>query len=496
MYKVTIINGKQETVIHHPAFNDLKVQTGQINHGINVAESFSFSILPDNPGYHLIRPLRTLVTVDHIQSGKREFEGRVLMPTESMDDQGKFMKSFLCEGELGYLNDSCQRHGEYRNMTIAAFFKVMVDRHNAEVAGDEVDKKFQVGQVTVTNSTDNVYRYLGYESTIDSIFDKLIDRLGGELRVRKQNGVRYLDYLSKIGVNKTTEIRLAKNLKSIEKEADPSEIITRLIPLGVSIESEDEGAVDASQARLTIASVNGGRDYIEDEAAKQIYGVVAKSETWDDITLPANLLIRGKQFISENNRVKVKYVLSALDLSLIGLDPESFEVGNDYPVINPVMGIDEKLRVVEKTIDIIHPNTNSLSIGDLFKTASQYQNEISKAQKNVIQLQNTIYRQAQAIGGIISQIDKVNDAVNNIEWTLEDSDLDALNQAVKQLQSTIQELNDAIGDMPIYQPATETVDGLFSAPDKKKFNLITVSHPVDLDGLVAKVEALEGGNNG
>ncbi|WP_336866397.1 phage tail protein [Peribacillus frigoritolerans] len=496
MYKVTLVNGKQETVIHHPDFNDLKVQTGQIKHGINVAESFSFSILPDNPGYHFIRPLRTLVKVEHIQSGKREFEGRVLMPTESMDDQGKFMKSFLCEGELGYLNDSCQRHGEYRDMTIAAFFKVMVDRHNADVAGDEVDKKFQVGQVTVTNSTDNVYRYLGYESTLDSIFDKLIDRLGGELRVRKQNGVRYLDYLSKIGVNKTTEIRLAKNLKSIEKEVDPSEIITRLIPLGVSIESEDEGAVDASQARLTIESVNGGRDYIEDEAAKQIYGVVAKSETWDDITLPANLLTRGKQFIAENNRVKVKYVLSALDLSLIGLDPESFEVGNDYPVINPVMGIDEMLRVIEKTIDIIHPNTNSLSIGDLFKTASQYQNDMSKAQKNVVQLQNTIHRQAQAIGGMKSQIEEVNVAVNTIELTLKGSDLDALNKAVKQLQTAIQELDESIGDLPIYQPATETVDGLFSAPDKKKHNLIMVRNPIDLDVLVAKVEALEGGNNG
>lgn len=274
----------------------------------------------------------------------------------------------------------------------------MVDRHNTEIAGDEIDKKFQVGQVTVTNSTDNVYRYLGYESTLDSIFDKLIDRLGGELRIRKQNGVRYLDYISQKGVQKKTEIRLAKNLKSIEKEADPSEIITRLIPLGVSIESEDEGAVDASQARLTIASVNGGRDYIEDEAAKHIYGVIAKSETWDDITLPANLMTRGNQFIAENNRVKIKYVLSALDLSLIGLDPESFEVGNYYPVINPVMGIDESLRVVEKTIDIIHPNTNSLSIGDLFKTASQYQNDMSKAQKNVVELQNTIHRQAQAIG--------------------------------------------------------------------------------------------------
>lgn len=95
-----------------------------------------------------------------------------------------------------------------------------------------------------------------------------------------------------------------------------------------------------------------------------------------------------------------------------------------------------------------------------------------------------------------SQIEKVNNVVNTIELTLKGSDLDALNQAVKQLQAAIQELDESIGDMPIYQPATETVDGLFSALDKKKHNLITVRNPVDLDVLVAKVKALEGGNNG
>src|SRR5690606_37398451 len=154
-----------------------------------------------------------------------------------------------------------------------------------------------------------------YESTLDTIFDKLIDRLGGELQVRKENGVRYLDYLQNPGELKETEIRLSKNLKSITKEVDPSEIITRLIPLGTRIESDDPDATDASQARLTIESVNNGKDYIVDEDMENALGtVVVKSHVWDDITVPSILKTRGEQFLENNNRVKVKYTIDALDL--------------------------------------------------------------------------------------------------------------------------------------------------------------------------------------
>src|SRR5699024_4968913 len=118
MYKVTLINNGKETVIHHPAFNDLKVQEGQIKQEINVADSFSFTMLPNNPGYQLIRPLRTLITVENTLTKKTEFDGRILMPTESMEDSGAFGKSFVCESELGYLNDSAQRHGEYHNISV------------------------------------------------------------------------------------------------------------------------------------------------------------------------------------------------------------------------------------------------------------------------------------------------------------------------------------------------------------------------------------------
>lgn len=504
MYKVTIKNGNEETVIHHPYFNHIKLTSGQIKTGINIADGFSFSILPNNPGYNLLRPLKTLITVHNMKTNKTEFDGRILMPTESMEDNGALIKSFICESELGYLNDSCQRHGEYHDITIKQFLEVIIANHNKDVKSDEIDKTFVVGNVTVTNSTDNLYRYLGYESTFDTIDDKLLSRLGGELVVRKEKGIRYLDYLASSGEVKTTEIRLAKNLKSIQKEVDPSEIITRLIPLGATIESEDETATDASQARITIESVNGGKDFIVDEEAEKTLGTsVTRSVSWDDITQPANLLSTGRAYLKENNRVKVKYSVSALDLSLIGLDTDSFDARNYYPVINPVMGINESLRVVEKTTDIIDPKSNSLSFGDQFKTASQYQNEANKVQKNVVELQNTISRQTNKIGSISTELSLTKEELDTTKQMLRqtqerlesyenitDGDITAINQSVNDLLDAIDDIEQAIADIPQYQLATNTTNGLMSAADKSKLDLIKILNSIDLDVLKTKLDLI------
>ena len=76
-------------------------------------------------------------------------------------------------------------------MTVRGFLQALIDIHNAKV-GD--NRKFTLGAVTVTDSNDSLYRYTNYEKTIECINEKLIDKLGGHMRVRKERGVRYLDY--------------------------------------------------------------------------------------------------------------------------------------------------------------------------------------------------------------------------------------------------------------------------------------------------------------
>ena len=404
---------------------------------------------------------------------------------------GRFGKSFTSVGELGYLKQSSQRHGEYHDITVRDFLQVIIDNHNRDIADDPIDKTFKLGIVNVDSSTGTLYRYLGYENTLDTIKDKLLDRLGGELRVRKENGVRYLDYVKSIGDRKTTEIRLAKNLKSITKEVDPTEIITRLVPLGERIESEDEDATDASEARLTIESVNNGKDYLVDEAMEKAIGtVIVKSEAWDDITQPNILKTRGEQFLRDNNRIKEQYQITALDLSLIDLDVDSFEIGNYYPVINPIMGINEPLRVVGKTIDIINPNQNALNIGDQFKKASDYQRDAILAERKIIDLESITELQRKRIIEIKNEVVNVESNLQNLQQVIDDADLEELPDAISALEQAINDLNDALDNIPVYDVATHTQDGLMASTDKIKMDLMNVTQNIDLDALKNKLDLL------
>mgnify|MGYP001220135908 FL=1 len=130
MYKVIIVNDDNETTIHHP--NGIKLETGVIKKELNKIDSFRFNILPNNPGYHLLKPLKTLIKVWNMKEFRYEFEGRILKPTQRMDSDGIFGASYTCEGELAYLHDSQQRHLEFRG-TPRELLETIIQYHNSQV---------------------------------------------------------------------------------------------------------------------------------------------------------------------------------------------------------------------------------------------------------------------------------------------------------------------------------------------------------------------------
>lgn len=417
MYQVTIKNENEEVIINSIStdIESPRLISGSINHGINTIDNFTFKIATNNIGYNKLNALTTLVEVLNIKNNNLEFKGRVLLPVESMDSNGIFLKNVTCESELGYLMDSSTVYGDYHNISVRDFLKVIIDNHNSQV--DE-EKKFEIGNVTVVDNNDSLYRYLGYVKTFEAIKDKLIDRLGGELQIRYENGIRYLDYLESIGEVKSTEIRLAKNLQSIELEKDPTSIISRLLPLGNKLEDSEE--------RLTIESVNNGNKYIDDIEAIEEFGVIVDSVTWDDVTQVSNLLKKGQEYLKENNRIKKKYKVTALDLSTIGLDFDSFEVGNSYQVINPLMNINENLRIIEKTIDIYNPQSSTLGIGDKLEDIKDYQlNNIATA-KEVKTVKETVQTTVSALNSVSVELNNTVEILNNTN-----ENMGNLNEVVK-----------------------------------------------------------------
>lgn len=408
MYDVKLINNNVETYINVTSTDQKAPRiTGSIKKGINVIDSFTFDIYPNNPGYTQINPLKTRVEVENSLTGRIEFIGRVLIAKPSLASTGELKMSVICESELGYLMDSSVTYAEYHDMSVKDYLKKLIDNHNSQVGKE---KHFEVGVVEVES---NLYRYWGYDKTFDTLKGDLLDKLGGELRIRYESGIRYLDYLTEIGERKETVIQLSKNLVTIEQERDPSEIISRLIPLGAKLS-------DDTDERLTISDVNGGSIYIDDKEAIEAFGIICATKTWDDVTLSTNLIRKGREFQQENNRIKKSHKIEAVDLSLIGLDLDTFEVGNYYPVVNPLMGIDEELRVISKTIIIESPESSSLEIGDKFEDIKDYQLQAVKTSDELVSVKNTMQTTVKSITTVSTELMKTTEVLQGTNTTMSD----------------------------------------------------------------------------
>lgn len=428
MYRVEIENNGETTTIHSETAMDYKniplLTAGQIKTGINTIATFDFNYLNNNPAYGRLLPLKTLIKVTDTLKNKVVFRGRVLSPMDSMESNGAFSYSYTCESELAYLQDSVQKWFKAQNMTIAQFLTYLLNIHNAQV---ESYKRFFIGNVTVVNNTDNIYYYVDDStSTLDTIKDKLLSRLGGELQIRRENGVNYLDYLVEIGKHSDTKIELGKNMISVSKSMDPTEVITRIFPRGIRLESDEEMNTDSSQPRLTIESVNGGLDYID--ASQELidrFGIQGKPINWDDVTQPSILKNKGQQYLDNQKIVSYKYTTTAADLSLLNIDTDTYEEGNYHLTINPMLGINEELRIVGMTLDIISPEVSSLTIGDRFLTQSEYQIELSKARKQLNELTVTSTQQR-------NQIITINNNVTNLQ-TMTESEIADIRQEIDNL---------------------------------------------------------------
>ena len=140
--------------------------------------------------------------------------------------------------------------------------------------------------VTVEDSNDSIYRYTNWENTLDDIQDKLVDRLGGHLRIRHSGTTRYLDYIADYDNTNTQVIEFGSNLLDYTENADASEIATRVIPLGKRLE---ESSIEGLEEYTTIRSVNKDVPYIESTDAIKEYGVVTRTVSFEDVGEPANL---------------------------------------------------------------------------------------------------------------------------------------------------------------------------------------------------------------
>lgn len=356
MYTVKAFVDGEEYVLHDPKQN-LYVGDGYFETGDNINGQAEFTVYPDHPDYEYVKKLTTDVVF--YNDSVPEFYGRILY-----DDEDDFSgaKKVFCEGELAFFCDSIQPIKVYQNCTVKQYLQDLIDIHNSQV---EERKQFVLGRVTVTDSNDSLYRYSNYDTTRELMSDRLTDRLGGHFVIRHENGVRLLDYLSDEDFYKknTQTIEFAKNLLDFSRNIDASEIATRIIPLGAKKE-DSENDVGILEDRLTIADVNGGVIYVTDDNAVKEYGKITKVVTWDDVTVPENLMKKGREYLKSTQYEKMILELKAIDMNLLDKQVEEFQIGDKIRCISKQNGLDREFPLEKKKIYISDFSKNTVTLGD------------------------------------------------------------------------------------------------------------------------------------
>lgn len=322
----------------------------------NSPGSFKFDMPPDNPGYDKIKKLTSVVQV--LKDAEEIFCGRVL--DEESDFYG--VKSVTCEGELAYLLDSIQRPGEYHDMTPRAFLETLLNSHNSQV---EDNKKIYCGNVTVTDPNDSIYRYTNWETTLDDINEKLVDRLGGHLVLRKEDGKKYLDYYASYDdfmPQNTQKIEFGKNLLDFSQTITAADIATAIIPLGARQEKAEDDP-EALERYLTIESVNGGKDYVYDQEAVEQFGWVYRTVKFDDVTVASNLKSKGEQYLHETQFEQLTLTVKAVDLNLLYADIKSIQLGDDIRVISKPHSLDKYFPVLQRSYHLDAPEQDTITLG-------------------------------------------------------------------------------------------------------------------------------------
>uniref|UniRef100_UPI00359C2136 phage tail protein n=1 Tax=Lactococcus garvieae TaxID=1363 RepID=UPI00359C2136 len=375
-------------VIHDFSETAYKLSAGVIKQELGSIPSFTFTVTLSNPCYAKLKPLISLIKVINTRTGKKEFEGRVRKIEHlKMDSSGNFTQAVQCVGYLDYLHDSSQRFKDVSVSNLREYLQTIINRHNQSV---QPHKRFRLGEVTVNSNTGNVYRGIGYEDTFDTIKNKLIDRLGGNIILRNQNDEMTIDYVAEYGTKVNQPIKVAKNMIEVAKAMNSDELITRIVPTGAEIEKQANDTSILARERYTISSVNGGKDYLDDDKLIEEFGIIEKSVNWSDTKQPRYLKTKGEQYLRDQRVALVTWGVTTVNLDLLDERYKPFELGNYYPIDNKFISEVTYQQIVEKTIDINQPHKISLVLGSSKQTLSAFQlqfrgfsDELDNAKQNI-----------------------------------------------------------------------------------------------------------------
>lgn len=313
-----------------------------------------------------------------------------------------------------------------------------------------------LGNYVVTHSTDGFN--IVYQEAFSSASQIRVN-IGDKVKTGDVIGWRNTDHLH-VGVTKADFYEAVK--KSFTNDGtwlDPQALIKNG---GDGSQSEDESKKEevsnsnAARPKLTITSVNEGRDYIDIPDLQKEFGIINGTIEFSEVTDANDLMNQAKAWI-DAQRVPESWEVSAVELNLPNFD--HFKVADRYMFINPYVAQSQLLRVVQKEVDLLQPHKSTLTIGDKSLGLTDYQLETSRQAQDLERVKVIVSR--------VAEIQASGQADTSSTTTIVQSG--ASSQDVTQLKFDMQQLQSIINDkIPAGYVSQADFDKLKAEVDKLK----------------------------
>ncbi|TDT83165.1 phage minor structural protein [Bacillus sp. AG1163] len=174
----------------------------------------------------------------------------------------------------------------------------------------------------------------------------------------------------------TGDLRFKKNLKGITKTEDPTDIITRIYPMGYG---EGVNQLDISKVNPTRKPYIEAPQHIIDKYG--IHKYIWVDKRFENVD---TLFSSGQALLNKRSRPKLTYSVNAIDYELI--DPyklEKYEYGKLVRITDEELGIEVDVRLMKKGKSDVtgNPLNMSLEIGDPIEDLGTTQADLERRQK-------------------------------------------------------------------------------------------------------------------
>ena len=342
-------------VLNDPRLPDFFVFEPELTQKKNEPGLLTFKISKEHTHYGALEKLKNRIRV--YLDDTLIWLGRVIEDERDIYEN----RWVMAEGAQAFLLDSILRPFTMDG-TATGIWQYILTQHNTQV---NENQRIGIGTCDLTGSFSVVTKE--YLSAWQALKTCLLDVLGGYLIVRyDENENPILDYLAEVPDTSTQRIEFGENLIDLALTKSASETYTACVPLGAALRDIDP-ELD-SDARLTIANVNEGQEFLIDAALAAEYGVIfapSSMTTWDDIADPTILINRGRDWLNGiGARFKQTIKLSAVDLHNADANVESFRFLDKVVVSCGTLCPEETYVLSELTIPLNNPASTDIVLGD------------------------------------------------------------------------------------------------------------------------------------